>query len=352
MNKNTKVKKFLLYTILILLTFLILGILLTYFFLFKKIEWKYSYENDTVKYLYENMYKISKNHYVGTGYIYEIVEMGDNFIIGTLPYENEMKLVLEKDKIGKRESFEYVGTKFGTISSIFFDIKLVQDRGDIFKILKCTFGDKEKCTASISLSQIDMYQNEYPYSTLSIKESNNFVLYNIERYEKKEKEIEATELRCNDSMSEYIISKDKKILEEIQDLDCENYPNNILYANLLNDKDPLYGYIKNGICTSSIISNSKDIFTPFVGKLIASMCNIEFTGVSEDSDYKDGEQFFPRNILFLLNQKDSKDYENKLIQTKKEIAEKWFTTFLSPYCTIDNKCSIELINLSKIILNE
>lgn len=356
MTKRKNIKSTLIYVVISLIILLIASLSLLYFFTVRDTEWEYSYETDTVKYIYENMYEVPNNRYVWTAYVYEVVPLGDNIVIGTFPYVNEVKLIFNKDKIDGHESLSYIETEFGNLSSVFFSIQLKEDKGNIFEVFKCAINEESRCTIQVSLLKTDMYQNEYPYPTLSEQESRDFALYNIMKYEKEDIEEKSIELRCNDYMSEYIISKDRNTLEKIKSLNCTNYPINILYANMVGEEDPFYKYIKEKECPYYLKFKEKDIekvLTSTTASILTSMCGVTYKGLSNDKEYvEDDIQLIGRNILFTLSDKEIPEYNERINNVKEILTREIFTSFPSPMCSIERFCSIELINLSMIVFNE
>lgn len=353
-QKAIKLKRPLIYALCIIALLLLVSLSI-YLFIFKRIVWRPIYDSETTKYIHQNSYKISEGRYISTGYIYEIVPVYDNIIIGTIPYENEVKLVFNKNQLGKINSISYEDTDYGKGASVFYDFMIKEDKGDLLKILKCTFGNKEECTMHVSVTKVYIYPNDYPFPTLSEKESDEFMMFNIDKYTVKDTKDRPDVLKCNDYMSQYISSRDSDLLTKIKDLKCGNHPQDILYANIVGSSDPFYQYVKEVSCSDYKEFKEKEmtaIFTPTVVRILSSMCNMSYDGTLNEEEYIDNVLYVPTNILYLLNNKDIPEYNERMKNIKKDLSVKIFTTFPSPSCSILDSCSLDLINLGAMVFNE
>jgi len=344
---------------LIFLSFILLiSISVVALFVFKEPKWKETYANETVEYLYKNMFRLSEEKFVGTLLPYEILPFEDDVIIGFFSFQGEVKLYIEKEKIGLQEDIDFVETEYGIYAPVFLSVEIKQDRGNIENQLRCVFGEQERCIKKFDISKVEIYENRYPYPILTEEQSREFTLSNLGKYEKESNETEVEERRCLNLMSEYIINiqNRERILKEFSELTCKDLSTSLLYANLLEKEDPFYKQMEEKICKEYSQLEQIDvesIFLPTAIPIYNEMCNVNFVAPANPQEFlEDNIYQTPRNILYLLNNRESMEYDERMEEIKELLTRDLFTSFGSPYCLNMYICNPELINLSKVIFDE
>ena len=344
---------------LILLSFILLiSILLVVFLSLKKPKWEETYENDTVKYLDENMFKLSEEKLVATLWPYEILPFDEDIILGFSSFEGDVKLYIEKEKIALQEEIEFVETEYGRYAPVFLSVEIKKDKGSLLDQLKCVFGIEDICIAEVDIFNVQIYENRYPYPTLTDEQSKEFTLYNISKYERGDSKEEIVERQCLNLMSEYLVNIQErgKILNTLSELTCGDISTSLLYANLLEKDDPFYKQMEEKICKEYSQLEQIDVeimLLPTAIPIYNEMCNVSFLVPINQEEFLDENIFqTPRNILYLLNNRESMEYDEKIGEIKEVLTRDLFTSFDSPSCLNMYICNPELINLSKVIFDE
>lgn len=344
---------------LILLSFILLiSTLLVILFIFKKPKWEEVYENDTVEYLNENMFKLSEEKLIATLWAYEILPFDEDIIVGFNSPDGDVKLYLDQEKISLQEEIDFVDTEYGTYAPVFLSVEIKKDKGTILDQFKCLFGKEDKCITKIDILNVQIYENRYPYPTLTEEQSKEFALDNINKYGKDDYGIDTVERKCLNLMSEYVVNIEdrEKILDKLSEITCSDISTSLLYANLVEKDDAFYTQIKERACegiTQLEQSDAEILFSPTAIRIYNEMCNTSYI-VPEDRQESLDENTYQtsRDILHLLNNRENEEYDKRIGEIKELLTSDLFTSFTSPSCFHMYICNPELINLSKVIFND
>lgn len=338
-----------------LLSFILLvSIFLVVTFFLKKTQWKDVYRNDTVKYLNENMFEFSEERFVGTLWAYEILPFDKDIIVGFNSPDGDVKLYLNQENISLREEIDFVDTEYGKYAPVFLSVEIKKDKGTILDQLKCVLGKEDRCITKVDIFDVQIYENRYPYPTLTDEQSKEFTLFNIKRYEKSFIAYDDNEnMLCYYLMSEYIVNKNSDVLEELSNMACSDYSAPLLYANLVEKGDPLYKQTQERVCNSFFKLKQEDaesLFLPTALRIYNEMCNSSFTISDNQHEYsEDNIRRTSANILFLLNNVEDVRSNDRMIKMKEILTRDLFTSFASPTCLYLYMCNEELVNLSRVI---
>ncbi len=348
------VKKILIITALVLLIIVIASFLL-YFFKVKNIEFKKSYTNETVKYLDSNIYKLSDTTGVSTLWVYEMEPDGDNIRMSFLTPDRDVELYIPKESISVQENVEYIENKDGRFAPLFLYVEFSNTKKDIKDQLSCIFGNSEKCVSLISISDIQIYENKYPFPTLSSKQSKEFMLFNIEKNRKYVTDPNPEDMQCTYLISSYVVNKNSEILEEITKLDCQDLSSQMLYANLLDSSDPFYKQVQEKVCPryENLEDNEKEeLFGGFPRlEIYNNMCDKNHEMSKDKIPYFEGIYPTVINILYLVNSKESPEFDLKYDEMAKLLSKDFITTFSSPLCYRRSICNSDLLNNSEIFFD-
>src|SRR5690606_31628012 len=118
----------------------------------------------------------------------------------------------------------------------------------------------------------------------------------------------------------------------------------LLYANLVEKDDAFYKYNQNDICEQVLTFKGEEIdpltqddidatFSSTSINIFNEMCNTDFElNTNKDKYLKDNKFKTASNILYLLNNKEDIDYDQKVLEIKGSLVRELFTTFDSPSC--------------------
>lgn len=328
------------------------------FIYFKKVEWKDIYKDSGLQTIQEYFYEISEDKYVGTFLAYQMEDDEESIKFLISPPSLELEISIDKRKISTKEEVETIETTYGNLYPTFLIIDTEKEEKTLIDKGICIFRGGEYCSREVSISEVFLHENTYPYPTLTEEESKEFAFFNIENSKKYAGEYEDKEIRCLEYMSEYLVNEDERasLLKKVSDLDCGNLSSILLYANLLTEGDELYKSIEEEICMDYTELEQEDIDTLLSSTTVGmlnKMCNTQYAlSVEKEEIFEENMFLLPKEILFLLNSEESVENIERINTIKKFLVQELFTTIDSPSCVYLYICNTELINLSKVIFSE
>lgn len=328
------------------------------FIFFTKVGWNEVYKESSLQTIQEYFYEISENKYVGTFLAYQIEDGEKNIKFLISPPSLELEISIEKEKISTKEEINPIETTYGNLYPTFILVNTTKEEKDIIDKGICIFRGGDYCSREVSISEISLYENTYPYPTLTEEESKEFAFYNLEKGKKYAGEYDDKEIKCLEYMSEYLINEGEResILKEISELNCNHLSSLLLYSNLLPEGDKLNKYVEEVACLGYSKLEQEDVDILFSSKTIEifnNICDTRYVlSIQKEESFGEDLTMLPRELLLLLNSTVS-ERNDEIINNKMElIMGQIFTSISSPYCSYLYICNPELINLSKVILSE
>ena len=332
------------------------------FILFQKNpEWENNFISESEEYLYNNLYKLSDEKFVGSFWIFDTFLSKEKIYL--TPYNNTKRITQIEIDVNKVKVFEEIRMKEiieDSLSPVFLSMQLSVERKNLWDKVSCLYLNKESCKRDVSISQLDIYNNRYPYPTLSEKDSKELAIYSIELIEKSTNLPTIDEAKCSELMSEYVYKSSKGLdsdqtLKTFKETDCTDIYALLSYSKIIENSEPLYPEIKEKLCgltdsidieyLDTIIKNS-DVNT------FKEICSIEGELKGIEVELNDDISFTSQRILDILSKKKESNFDEIKIDMLNFLSGDVFTTWESPYCENLYLCNMELINLSKIILEK
>jgi hypothetical protein len=346
-------------TLLISIGILLLVILSLFSFIyFKQVEWKEIYKESELQTIQEYFYEISEDKYLGTFLAYEIEDKEESIKFLVSPPSLELEISIDKGNISTQEEIETIETEYGNLYPIFLIVNTQKEDKNIIDKGICIFRGNDYCKRELSILDVSLHENTYPYPTLTEVESKEFALFNIENSKKYAGEYDDKEIKCLEYMSEYLVSEDgrESLLKEISEANCNHLSSLLLYSNLLPQEDSLNKYVQEVICLGYSKLEQEDVDTLFSQKTVGifnKMCDTQYVlSIPVEENLGEDLTMLPRELLLLLNSKEEEGNEEEMDSKRKLIMKRIFTSISSPSCSYLYICNLELINLSKVILSE
>ena len=340
----------------ITISFLIL--FLSSLVLFSNPVWEYKYENESEKYLHSNLYEISKDKLVGSLWIFDI-SSSENLLYIT-PFNNTERInriEIDASKIGVLEDIEMKEIIDGSLAPIFLSIQIEIEKKNVFDKVSCLIKKGDYCSKDLSFSKIDIFNNKYPYPTLSEQESKELALFNIEAIEKSSSIISSEETICPELLSEYIYMSSneldsEEILNKLKKIECTDILSLLSYIKIVEQSDSIYSHLKDELCEQiepMDINNLNAVIRNSDIPILEEVCNLKEGLKAEEEEIKEDIFLTNQRILYILNKQGDSDFNEIKKDVINFLGVDVFTSWESPYCKNMYMCNMELINLSKVI---